>query len=76
MRILSASGTQLKLEKPDKPLAEIYTDADGDGRRQLWISDLGPGDRFRIPSMTWAQRTGAGPYQVQTMTQAEVVAGK
>jgi hypothetical protein len=77
LKILSAAGNQFKLEQPDKPLAETYIDADGDGRRQLWISDLGPGDTYRIPAMTWVQRAAPGVYKVQTLTKAEVsVAGK
>ncbi|MEN6645131.1 MAG: heparinase II/III family protein [Armatimonadia bacterium] len=76
LKILSASGNVLKVAKGDKALAEVYKDADGDGRRQMWISDVGPGDVFRIPATTWVQRTGKGVYRVQTMTRAEVGVGK
>ncbi|MEN6546655.1 MAG: hypothetical protein ABFE07_11505, partial [Armatimonadia bacterium] len=76
LKILSASGSVLKVAKGGKALAEVYKDADGDGRRQMWISDVGPGDVFRIPATTWEQRTGAGVYRVQTMTRAEVGVGR
>ena len=33
-------------------LDNAFPDADGDGRRVYWISDIGPGDTFRIPTTT------------------------
>ncbi|MBU0608411.1 MAG: hypothetical protein KKI08_11035, partial [Armatimonadetes bacterium] len=70
--IESVSGTKLKLRTEGKKLADIYQDANGDGRNRLWIVDMGPGDSFRIPSATFVARVRPGVYQVDTMTQAEV----
>ena len=70
--IESVSGTKLKLRTEGKKLTDIYQDANGDGRNQLWIMDMGPGDTFRIPSATFVTRVRPGVYQVDTMTPAEV----
>ena len=51
-RIASVDGHELVLEGGDGDLAGIFRDTDGDGRRQYWISDIGPGDTFRIPTVT------------------------
>ncbi len=70
--IESVSGTRLKLRTGGKKLADLYKDADGDGRNQLWIVDMGPGDSFRLPCATFVTRLRPGVYQVDTMTKAEV----
>jgi len=70
--IESVSGTKLRLRTEGKRLADLYKDANGDGRNQLWIADMGPGDSFRIPCATFVTRVRPGVYQVDTMTQAEV----
>jgi len=55
-RIASISGKAIKLEGVDADLDETFRDANGDGRRQYWISDIGPGDTFRIPTVTYCMR--------------------
>ena len=37
-----------------------FSDADADGRRLYWISDIGPGDTFRIPRTACFEQAGAG----------------
>ncbi len=49
-------GTRFTLATDGANLGEAFTDADGDGRRQFWISDAGVGDTWRIPAATWFQR--------------------
>ena len=51
-RILSITGQTLTLDTGGANLAEVYTDADGDGRKLYWISDIGPGDTYRMPRTT------------------------
>jgi hypothetical protein len=70
--IESVAGTKLKLRTGGRKLAELYKDANGDGRTQVWISDLGPGDWFRLPTSTCVTRVRPGVYEVATMTKAEV----
>lgn len=70
-RIAAFSGTQFKLERVEGDLATIFGDKDGDGLKRFWISDIGPGDTFRIPTMTYAERVGPGQYRVQMMTEVE-----
>ncbi|MGE5532328.1 MAG: heparinase II/III family protein, partial [Bacteroidota bacterium] len=72
LRIKSCGGTHFALDSEGKDLAAIYKDLDGDGRNYLWISDIGPGDSFRIPSTTYVQRVRPNLYRVQTMTEAQV----
>ncbi len=55
-RIASISGNTFTLEDVEENLDEIFTDADGDGRRLYWISDIGPGDTYRIPTSTYYSR--------------------
>jgi len=55
-RIAAITDNKFELEAVDGDLAEIFADADGDGRRQYWISDIGPGDTYRIPSTTYYAR--------------------
>ena len=49
-RIASVSGRQCALEGVDRDLEVVFADADGDGRRLYWVSDIGPGDTYRIPT--------------------------
>lgn len=65
-------SSRCKLRTEGKKLADIYKDANGDGRNQLWICDIGPGANFRIPCATFVTRVRPGLYQVETMTKAEV----
>ena len=51
-RIASVSGKTIQVEGLDGDPDAVFSDADGDGRRQYWISDIGPGDTFRIPTTT------------------------
>ena len=51
-RIASIRGNKIQLEGVDGELGAIFRDVDGDGRRLYWISDIGPGDMFRIPTTT------------------------
>jgi len=55
-RIASITGKTFTLEQVDGNLDEVFTDADGDGRRLYWISDIGPGDTYRIPTSTYYSR--------------------
>ncbi|MEN6404178.1 MAG: hypothetical protein ABFD94_19710, partial [Armatimonadia bacterium] len=71
-RIASFSGTVFKLEKVDGELATIFSDADGDGLKRFWISDIGPGDNFRIPTITHVERAGNGTYRVRMMTDVQL----
>ena len=49
-------------------------DADGDGRRQLWISDIGPNDGYRIPTACYVTRIQGGGYRVEGASRAETSA--
>ena len=51
-RISSVQNKLLKLEGVEGDLDAIFNDPDGDGRRLYWISDIGPGDEYRIPAVT------------------------
>jgi len=55
-RIASISGSKVELEGVDGDLGAIFRDVDGDSRRLYWISDIGPGDTFRIPTTTYYAR--------------------
>ena len=60
-RIASIEGRSFTLEEAAEELDADFSDADGDGRRLYWISDIGPGDTFRIPMTTsFAQVGGRG----------------
>jgi len=48
-RIASLPGNGFVLDPFGQPLADFYTDADGDGRTRFWIADVGPGDWVRLP---------------------------
>ena len=71
-RIASFGGDVFKLEGVEGDLNAIFSDADKDGLRRLWISDIGPGDTFHIPAVTFVQRTRPGLYQVRMMTPCEL----
>jgi len=71
-RIASFRAGKFTLEGLDGELAQIYADADGDGRRRFWISDIGPGDTCRIPNITQIQRLRPGLYTTQMTTQVAV----
>jgi len=49
-RIAKIDGQELHLESNGANLDAAFKDADGDGRRVYWISDIGPGDDYRIPT--------------------------
>ena len=55
-RITALHGRSLVLDGASGNLDDIFTDADGDGRRLYWISDIGPGDTYRIPAVTYYAR--------------------
>jgi len=55
-RIGSIRGQAFTLEGVEGSLEDIFTDADDDGRRLYWISDVGPGDTYRIPTTTYYAR--------------------
>ena len=59
-RITSIDGSKVVLEAVDSDLVTVFADADGDGRRLYWISDIGPGDTFRIPVTTYYARQDRG----------------
>ncbi len=58
-RIAEVGKSGFRLEGVDANLEDVFTDADGDGRRLYWISDIGPGDSYRIPTATYYSRAGA-----------------
>ncbi len=66
--IARCSGDTFALEGVEGDLDAIFADADGDGRRLYWISDIGPGDTYRIPALTYVERVGPHLYRVQAMT--------
>lgn len=68
-RIVRYGGGRFVLEGVQGELDQVYTDVDQDGRRQLWISDLGPGDTFRVPSITHVTRVRPNLYNLQAMTE-------
>jgi hypothetical protein len=37
-------------------LDAVFGDANNDGRRLFWISDIGPGDTFRLPLVAQLER--------------------
>lgn len=51
-RILSIKDQVLTLDTDGAKLDDVYTDTDGDGRKLYWISDVGPGDTYRMPRTT------------------------
>lgn len=55
-RIRDLRGNRFYLEGVEGDLDALFGDADGDGRRRFWISDIGPGDTFRIPTVISATR--------------------
>jgi hypothetical protein len=71
-RIQSLSGQTFKLENAPADLDAVFSDADNDGLKRFWISDIGPGDTYRLPSVTYVKRTRPGLYQVRMMTEIEL----
>jgi len=51
-RMAEIKGRSFTLEGVEGDLDDVFTDADGDGRRLYWVSDIGPGDTIRIPTAT------------------------
>ncbi len=47
---------EVTVEAAGGDLAQAFGDTDGDGRRPYWISEIGPGDTCRIPSVAWYTR--------------------
>jgi len=72
LRIVKCSGNGFTVEGVEGDLNEIFTDGDGDGRKLYWVSDIGPGDSYRIPAITYVERRGPHLYQVQAMTDVEL----
>lgn len=68
-RITRYGGGKFTLEGVKGDLEAIYRDVDGDGRKQLWISDAGPGDTFRVPAITHVSRVRPNLYRVEMMTE-------
>ncbi|MBI3923681.1 MAG: heparinase II/III family protein [Armatimonadetes bacterium] len=73
-RIATIEGNTFKLDGVTGDLASIFKDTDGDGRVCYWISDVGPGDTFRIPATTFVRRLRPGQYEVQAMTEVKLTA--
>jgi hypothetical protein len=69
LRITECRGNVFSVEGAEEPLDEIFADPDGDGRRQFWISDVGPGDTWRLPAVTFVERVRDNVYQVDAMTE-------
>jgi len=55
-RIARIENQAFRLGASERDLNAVFTDADGDGRRVYWISDIGPGDTYRIPTATHYER--------------------
>lgn len=72
LRIIAVSGNTFTVKGAQQPLDAIFTDANGDGRRQFWISDVGPGDEWRISTVTWVERVQDHLYRVRAMTPVEL----
>jgi len=72
LRIVKCSGNAFTVEGVEGDLNEIFADLDGDGRRLYWVSDIGPGDSYRIPTITYVERRGPHLYRVQAMTDVEL----
>ena len=49
-------------------LEDVFSDDNGDGRKEFWIADISPGDTFNIPSVTYLGRLEEGKYRLQIMT--------
>ncbi len=71
-RIESINGDAYTVAANEASLNAAFSDPDGDGRRQYWISDIGPGDTYRIPSVTWVKRLDGGTYHVKAMTEVKL----
>jgi hypothetical protein len=69
LRITRCRGNVFTVEGAEQPLDEIFTDPDGDGRRQFWVSDIGPGDDWRLPAVTFVKRLRDNLYRVDAMTE-------
>ena len=71
-RIAKFDGTAFALEQVTGDLATVFSDKDGDGLKRFWVSDIGPGDTFRLPATTYVERIGPGQYRVQMMTEVQL----
>jgi hypothetical protein len=70
--ITKVAGNVFTVEGAQQPLDEIFTDVDGDGRRQFWVSDVGPGDTWRLPAVTFVERVRPNLYRVDAMTEVKL----
>ena len=55
-RIAAVEGRTFILEGVDRDLRKHFSEANGEGQTLYWISDIGPGDTFRIPTSTYYAR--------------------
>jgi hypothetical protein len=55
-RINAIKGNNFYIEKTTKNLNSFFNDTDGDGKSKYWVSDIGPGDSFRIPITAYYER--------------------
>lgn len=69
LRITRCAGNVFTVEGAERPLDEIFADPDGDGRRQFWIGDIGAGDEWRLPAVTFLERVRPDLYRVEAMTE-------
>lgn len=72
LRISSVSGNVFTVEGAQASLDAIFADLDGDGRGQFWVSDIGPGDTWRVPTVTFIERAQDNLYRVHAMTEVEL----
>ncbi len=72
LRIVARAGSAFTVEGAENPLDEVFADLDGDGRRQFWVSDIGPGDTWRVPTVTYVERAQPNLYRVHAMTEVEL----
>ncbi len=75
-RIAAFTGSIFTLEDIEGDLDAIFTDADGDGRIQFWISDIGPGNWCRMVNVVHVRRGGNNTYEVTTNGQAAIAVPK
>jgi len=55
-RFAAVEGRTFTLDGVDRDLRKHFSEANGEGQTLYWISDIGPGDTFRIPTATHYSR--------------------
>jgi hypothetical protein len=55
-RITDCKGNAFTVDAADTDLDAAFADADGDGQTRFWISDIGPGDQWKLAGVTVVDR--------------------